>query len=75
MACTITGTPEGDRALLAREAMEETRARAVSLTQMLCGLCRALEAGCDEDYLTEVPSLSDWWRKHKATDAKGEASR
>jgi len=68
MACTYTGSIEGDRALFASET-------ATKLTDMLCRTLRLIEEHNDfvdesqEGMSIELPKdIQDFWKEHKKID-------
>ena len=75
MPCTLTGSFEGDRALIAGTNV-------TYLTQLLCGACTLLETnGIDmstvtveglpnADLVKGAPSLDQWWESHKKVDRR-----
>jgi hypothetical protein len=64
MPCTRTGSLDGDHILSLEEDLESVQAEALSLTQMLCAVCRR----CEERGVPIPKSAAAWWRKHKAQD-------
>lgn len=59
MPCTITGSFEGDKALMESD-------RALKLTQLLCAACKRMETTG-----TPMPTaVKNWWAMHKEQDQK-----
>ena len=75
MPCTLTGSFEGDRALV-------SETNVTYLTQLLCGACTLLEANNidmggvvveglgNDDLVQGAPSLDKWWKDHKKMDRR-----
>jgi hypothetical protein len=65
MACTLTGSFEGDAAYFAEQKLKETQAQVLELTQALCAVMRAVEGHPG----VEVPDAAKaWWQKHRDQD-------
>lgn len=78
MACTYTGSLEGDARLSVQEAYEELD----QLERMLCAVCTQMEENIGQPFTQTIlrgaqakmepgdPSLREWWVAHKRTDAQ-----
>lgn len=62
MACTLTGSIEGDARLFAEDRAE---AKQLELTQLLCKVCKHLDAMGVKPRDADV---REWWGTHKKQD-------
>jgi len=79
MACTYTGSIEGDLRLAIKQSDQENAKLITNLTQMLCNVCEEMNKNWIDQrdaadrpisFLNTSQEVQNWWKNHQETDKK-----